>query len=76
MPETFEFELDEHVQAVVEGRICGRKDSTDRGKEYIVVTRTASGRPVYRTFAENELDDPDEPEAAVGTAEIIPLRAA
>ncbi|MDF2809535.1 MAG: hypothetical protein K0S56_566 [Microvirga sp.] len=74
MPENFEFELDEHVQAVVEGRICGRKESTDRGREYVVATRTASGRCVYRTFSEDELDEPegDEP----NSAEVIPLRAA
>ena len=75
MPNTFEFELDERVQAVVEGRICGRQESTDRGKQYTVVTRSASGRPVYRTFSEDELDEPgDEPE--LDTAKVIPLTRA
>jgi len=72
---SFEFELDEKVQAIVEGRIVGRKDGVNRGNEYVIETTTASGRPIYRSFFETELDDPDEPHP-VAAAEIIPLRAA
>lgn len=80
MPGDFEFELDEVVQACVEGRILARKDSSTRENEYLIEYDDGSGHRFRRWFPEREvftIDDENNDGGDTAAADnVVPLRAA